>query len=55
MVHAAKAMAATGLNVITDPLLLKNAKAALAEHTSRTPYICPLGSDVSPPLDMSRG
>jgi aminobenzoyl-glutamate utilization protein B len=55
MVHAAKAMAVTGLNVITDPLLLKEAKEALAEHTSRTPYICPLGDDVSPPLNMSRG
>lgn len=55
MVHAAKAMAATGLNAIIDPLLLKGAKEALAEHTSRTPYICPLGEDVEPPLDMSRG
>jgi len=55
MVHAAKAMAATGLNAIIDPLLLKEAKEALSGHTSRTPYICPLAEDVKPPLDMSQG
>jgi aminobenzoyl-glutamate utilization protein B len=48
-------MAATGLNAIVDPQLLENAKAALAEHTARTPYVSPLGPDVMPPLNMSRG
>lgn len=53
MVHAAKAMAAIGLNAIIDPSLLKEAKDALAEHTLRAPYISPLNEDVVPPLNMS--
>lgn len=55
MVHAAKAMATTGLAAITDPVLMESAKAALAEQTARSPYVSPLNADVMPPLDMSRG
>jgi len=55
MVHAAKAMAATGLAAITDPILMESAKAALSEQTARTPYVSPLNADVMPPLDMSKG
>lgn len=55
MVHVAKAMAATGLAVLSDPVLLEDARAALRAHTARTPYISPLADGVEPPLDMSKG
>lgn len=55
MVQAAKAMAATGLAAISDPVLMAEAKQALAAHTGRTPYVSPLAADVMPPLDMSKG
>ena len=55
MVQAAKAMAATGVAVLSDPALLAAAKADLAARTARTPYVCPIPPDVAPPLDMSRG
>lgn len=55
MVHAAKAMAATGLAALTDPMLIEEAKTALAQHTAQTPYVSPLSPDVMPPLNMSRG
>lgn len=55
MVHVAKAMAATGLAVLSDPVLMADAKAALAAQTARTPYISPLSEGVEPPLDMSKG
>lgn len=54
MVHAAKAMAAAGLAALRDPALIAAAKAALAAQTARTPYVCPVGPDVLPPLEMSR-
>lgn len=55
MVHAAKAMAALGLAVLTNPVLLEDSKHALAQQTARTPYISPLKAGVEPPLDMSKG
>jgi aminobenzoyl-glutamate utilization protein B len=55
MVHVAKAMAATGLAVLSDPVLMADAKAALAAQTARTPYISPLSEGVEPPLTMSKG
>jgi|SRR3954462_8719098 aminobenzoyl-glutamate utilization protein B len=54
MVHAAKAMAATGMAAITDPSLITAAKADLAQRTRETPYVSPLREGVEPPLDMSR-
>lgn len=55
MVHAAKAMAALGLTVLTNPVLLEDSKHALAQQTARTPYVSPLKAGVEPPLDMSKG
>ncbi|MGO4704830.1 M20 family metallopeptidase [Microvirga sp. 2MCAF38] len=53
MVHAAKAMAATGAAMVTDVSLLAAAKADLTERTRTTPYVSPLAEGVEPPLDMS--
>jgi aminobenzoyl-glutamate utilization protein B len=54
--HAHKAMvqaAALGIKALTEPDLIVAAKADLAKRTARTPYVCPVPSEVSPPLDMS--
>jgi aminobenzoyl-glutamate utilization protein B len=53
MVQAAKAMAALGVKALIDPELIAAAKADLMKRTARTPYVSPLPSGVSPPLDMS--
>ena len=53
MVQAAKAMAALGVKALIDPELIAAAKLDLKKRTARTPYISPLPSSVSPPLDMS--
>jgi len=48
MVHAAKVMAATALDVIRDPGLLARAKAELKERTAGRGYRCPIPEDVLP-------
>lgn len=53
LVQVAKAMAATGAAVLQDPALLAAAKAELAARTARTPYVCPIPDEVTPPLGMS--
>jgi aminobenzoyl-glutamate utilization protein B len=50
MVHAAKIMAATAIDALTDATLIERAKADIAERTAKTPYVCPLPRAVSPPL-----
>ncbi|GGE50150.1 peptidase M20 [Agaricicola taiwanensis] len=50
MVHAAKTMAATAVEVLTDPDLLARAKEDYRQRTERTPYVCPIPADVQPPL-----
>ncbi|MGL4812941.1 MAG: amidohydrolase, partial [Beijerinckiaceae bacterium] len=54
MVQAAKAMAATAVQALTDPALVAAAKAALLRQRGGA-YTCPLPPEVQPPLDMSRG
>jgi aminobenzoyl-glutamate utilization protein B len=49
MLHAAKALAATALDVIESPELLARAKAELRENTGGQPYVCPIPADVVPP------
>lgn len=49
MVHAAKAMAATAKEVLTNPALLAAAKADHARRTADTPYVCPIPPSVNPP------
>ena len=53
MVHAAKIMAATAIDIISRPDLLAAAKAAHAAHLAETPYVCPIPPDVSPPVAVA--
>jgi aminobenzoyl-glutamate utilization protein B len=55
MVHVAKVMAATAIDVIADAALLAAARADHAERTRETPYRCPIDGDVPPALDMALG
>ncbi len=55
MVQVAKAMAATGAAVLTDPALRAAAKADLAARAGERGYVSPLPAHVEPPLAMSRG
>ena len=53
MIHVAKAMAGTAVDVLRDPDLLARAKADHAERLARTPYVSPLPAGLAPPLDMA--
>ena len=50
MVHAAKIMAATAVDVISDETLLARAKKDHQERVTQTPYVCPIPADVKPPI-----
>jgi len=50
MVHAAKIMAGTAVDVMSDETLMERAKADHRARTARTPYVCPIPDDVEPPL-----
>jgi len=50
MVHAAKIMAATAVDVISDETLLARAKKDHQERVTRTPYVCPIPAEVKPPI-----
>lgn len=52
MVHASKVMAALGRQAIVDPELIAAAKEDLRMRTEKTPYVCPLPDDATPPLTM---
>jgi aminobenzoyl-glutamate utilization protein B len=52
MVHVAKVMAATAVDVLADPLLLSQAKAEHDARLARTPYVCPLPEGLVPSLTM---
>jgi aminobenzoyl-glutamate utilization protein B len=53
-VAGAKVLAATVLDLLTDPELLKRAKAQFAQDTKETKYIPMLPASAKPPLDMNR-
>jgi aminobenzoyl-glutamate utilization protein B len=53
LVHVAKVMAGTAIEVIQDEVLLARAKADHQARVSRTPYVCPLPDDLEPPVKMS--
>jgi len=53
MVHVAKVMAGTAVDVLHDEVLLARAKADHQAKISRTPYVCPLPDDIEPPIQMS--
>ncbi len=55
MVHAAKVMAATAVDALSDPALLERAKAEFRERTRDNPYVCPVDDDVEPSLSMALG
>jgi len=53
LVHVAKVMAGTALDVLRDDALRTAAKADLQARTARAPYVCPIPDDVAPPVGMS--
>jgi aminobenzoyl-glutamate utilization protein B len=53
LVHVAKVMAGTALDVIHDEVLLARAKADHQARLARNPYVCPIPPDVEPPIGMS--
>jgi aminobenzoyl-glutamate utilization protein B len=53
LVHVAKVMAGTALDVIRDETLLARAKADHQARVGKTPYVCPLPADIDPPIKMS--
>ena len=53
LVHVAKVMAGTALDVLHDETLLARAKADHLARVARTPYVCPIPDDVQPPIQMS--
>ncbi|ANF56158.1 M20 family metallopeptidase [Halotalea alkalilenta] len=50
LVHAAKAMVATGLAALLDPSLIEAAKEDHAARLARTPYASPLPAELKPPI-----
>jgi len=50
LAHVAKVMAATAVDVLTDPALLAQIKQAHAAQISEKPYKCPIPADVKPPV-----
>ena len=50
LVHAAKVMAGTAVDVMTDRALMARAKQDFQERTRKTPYICPIPKEVRPPV-----
>jgi len=50
MTLAAKTMAATALELYTNPLLLAAARTELMERLAEEPYVCPIPADVQPPI-----
>ncbi len=53
LVHVAKVMAGTALDVIRDETLRARAKADHQARVGKTPYVCPLPVDLEPPIKMS--
>ena len=53
MIHAAKTMAGTAIDVLSDAGLLERAKADHQARLAATPYQSPLPPDLAPVLDMA--
>jgi aminobenzoyl-glutamate utilization protein B len=49
MVHAAKLLAGTAVDLFADPALLAAARTEFTERIARTPYDCPIPEGVLPP------
>ena len=54
MIHAAKIMAATAINALSDSDLINRAKGDLSARTAGQPYRSPLPPELKPPVDMSK-
>jgi aminobenzoyl-glutamate utilization protein B len=52
MVHAAKIMAGTAIDVMSDEMLMARAKKDHQERTTRQPYVCPIPANVKPPIQQ---
>ena len=50
MIHVAKIMAATAVEALNNPSVIDAAKADYAARTEHNPYVCPLPTDVVPPV-----
>jgi aminobenzoyl-glutamate utilization protein B len=50
MVHAAKLMAGTAIDLLQDPVTIERARALHRAHLAREPYECPMPAEVMPPL-----
>lgn len=53
MIHAAKTMAGTAIDVLADAALLERAKADHQARLATTPYTSPLPPELTPVLDMA--
>jgi aminobenzoyl-glutamate utilization protein B len=53
MVHVAKAMAGTAIDILRDPALLAAAKAEHQARLAITPYESPLPDGIAPPFSMA--
>lgn len=53
LIHVAKVMAGTAVDVIKDETLRARAKADHQARVGKTPYVCPLPADLDPPIKMS--
>lgn len=53
MVHAAKAMATTAVEVLSDAALLERAKTQHAAFRAAKPFVNPIGPELKPALDMA--
>jgi len=50
MIHVAKIMAATAVEALNNPAVIDAAKADYAARTADNAYVCPLPTDVMPPI-----
>ncbi|MCW6506931.1 M20 family metallopeptidase [Lichenifustis flavocetrariae] len=53
MVHAAKVMAATAMDLFNNPEILDEAKIDHRRRVGDKPFVSPIPPDVDPPLDMA--
>ncbi len=51
MIHAAKVMAATGVDLFQDAGLIARAKADLRERQGEEGYVYPLPEEAQPPIE----
>jgi aminobenzoyl-glutamate utilization protein B len=53
MVHVAKVMAGTAVDLLQDAALIERAKAEHQARLAQTPYVCPLPDGMAPAFDMA--